>query len=695
MKSPSWLLLGAAGLLAGCVPGLEQTTWTPGPLPALDVDAGLDGLPAAAERSPRNASYSIDVRLDPEAHTLEGRLVLDWRNISGVPASEFPFHLYWNAFRNNLSSSARGDRRRALPRVHEREQARRRLGYIHVRSVRLADGTDLTPTLRYIQPDDGNDDDRTLMEVRTPQPVPPGDDVRFEIEWRSRIPYGDAGRAGWVHDYNFIAQWFPKVAVRGPNGWIAHQFHTNTEFFSDYGNYDVRITLPQGFVVGATGREQEVQQHGDGSATHRYVQEDVHDFAWTASRRFLERKGRFEEPGYPSVELRLLLQPEHAHLAERYLEATRRALRSYGTWSTPYPYAQLTIVDPAWMSASAGMEYPTLFTGGASIFAPPSLHSPEGVTVHEAGHQFWYGLVGTNEAEEAWLDEGLNSYHTSKTIQLGWGPQGWAKRYFGLAVGERVRSGWPVIAPGVQIGQGQNRLKSLRKHGRSDVMARPGWTYRTGKVYTLNSYGKPALVLQTLEAYVGDETMTRILRTYARRYRFAHPTTADFIAVVNEVTGDDYGWFFDQTFFSSGLCDYAIDVRQAAIAGLSGYADGPEGMPFPMPDPERSSEHEAQVTVLRLGEVQLPVEIWVEFDDGTRRTEHWDGQERWKRFRYEGPRVVRRAVVDPLGKLALDVNPNNNSWIATPGTARRAATKWGGRFLFWLQNLLEMQAVFG
>jgi hypothetical protein len=677
------------------------------PLPALEpADPSLPPLPA---RSPRNASYTIDATLDPDHHRIDGALVLDWRNTSGVALSSFPFHLYWNAFRNNLSTSARGERRPVAP-PFSAEEGDRRFGYTEVRSVRLlgptadpADtGTDLTPTLRYLQPDDGNPDDKTVMEVTAPSPVPPEGIARFRIEWTSRIPHGDVGRAGWVHDYNFIAQWFPKIAVFLNGAWNAHQFHATTEFFSDYGVYDVRVTVPVGFVVGATGALQEtLPGPSPGTRTFRFHQDDVHDFAWTASRRFLERKGRFDDPGYPPVEIRLLVQPEHEHLAGRYIEATKIALRSYGAWSAPYPYAQVTVVDPAWASASGGMEYPTLFTGGTAIRAPRALQSPEGVTIHECGHQFWYGLVGTNEFEEAWLDEGFNSYHDEKAAQLALGPLGWGRRYFGPATLARgLRAPWPVVAPGVWIHRGEGDLAGLRRTGKSDVMARRGWEYASREAYSLNSYGKPALSLQTLEALVGDDPMTRILRTYARRYRFAHPTSEDFIATVNEVTGKDYRWYFDQTWFSGDLCDYAIEVRNDEARVLEGFDQGPAGAPLMAPGRARTAERggqgpfDAEVTVRRLAEVQMPVDVLVEFADGRTAREAWDGEYRWTRFKYHGAKVTR-AVVDPERKIMLDVNPANNSWVDEEGVARRAAVKWAARWMFWLQHLLELHTVVG
>jgi hypothetical protein len=652
-------------------------------------------LPPPPAESPRNANYTIEARLDPAQHTLEGQLVLEWRNTSGVALSSFPFHLYWNAFESNLSTAARGEGRRA-PHSTSRSQKDRNFGYTHVLSVRLLapQEAELTPTLRYIHPDDDNATDHTVMEVETPSPLPPGATARFRIEWTSRVPYGDVGRAGWVHDYNFLAQWFPKIGVYWKGGWNCHQFHATTEFFADYGIYDVRLTLPKEYVVGATGVLKDKVVNPNGTQTLRFYQEDVHDFAWTASPLFLDKAARFDEPGYPPVEIRLLLQPDHAFLESRYFEATKIALRSYGAWSAPYPYPHLTVVDPPWGSASRGMEYPTLFTGGASIFSPRALQSPEAVTIHECGHQFWYGLVGNNEFEEAWLDEGINTYHETKASFLAIGPQVFSHRYFGLS----RRSGWPVVAPGVFLGRGEDQLEDLRRVGTTDSMVRRGWEYRTPDSYGLNSYFKPSLSLQTLEALVGDDTMIRIFRTYGRRYRFAHPTTEDFIATVNEVTGKDYRPYFDQTWFSSDLCDYAISVRNKRARILEGFTDTPTTPPALAPHVKRkdkSGPYDSEVTVLRLGGVRLPVEIYVEFEDGQTAREAWDGEYRWTRFTYHRPVRVRRAVVDPEGKLAIDVDPSNNSWVHESGQARRAAAKWTARWMLWLQNLLELHTILG
>jgi hypothetical protein len=691
--------LAGLGLLTLAWPDTRADRgWPAPPLPAV-AGPEAPGLPPLPERSPRNASYTVEARLDPDEHTIEGSLVLEWRNTSDQALATFPFHLYWNAFRNTLSTTARGRSRRWSGREMHEERS---FGWIQVRSVRRlgeAGGEeDLTPSLHYLHPD-GNEGDRTVMEVRSEDPVLPGETARFAIKWGARIPHGTVGRAGWVHDYHFIAQWFPKIGVFWKGEWNCHPFYAWTEFFSDYGVYDVRLTLPRGFVVGATGRLEERAENADGTETWRFVQEDVHDFAWAASRRFLERHATFDDPGYPRVEIHLLVQPEHAHLAERYLEATKIALRTYGTWSAPYPYAQITVVDPAWGSSSGGMEYPTLFTGGARVVAPAVLLSPEGVTIHEAGHQFWYGLVGNNEFEEAWLDEGINTYMTAKAQAHSLGPKGLGYRYFGGDFGRGASTGWTVIAPGVWKTRRSDNLPDLRRHGKEDVMARPGWTYRDRDSYRTNAYDKPALTLQTLEGLVGEETMVRILRTFARRYRFAHPTTEDFIAVVGEVTGEDWRWFFEETFFSSELCDYGVEVETRPVPTPRGWFEGRGGELAPGAPPGReqaSAEPDwtSRVTVTRLGGVRMPVEVRVELKDGRTIDEIWDGHDRWTRFEYTGARVVV-AIVDPEGKIAIDVDPSNNEWMEARGLARRAATKWAARWIFWLQNLLELHMVVG
>ena len=154
----------------------------------------------------------------------------------------------------------------------------------------------------------------------------PGETINVQIAWTSRVPRTFA-RTGAIGNFYFIAQWFPKIGVLEDSGWNCHQFHAATEFFADFGVYDVRLTVPRGWIVGATGVERGRRDDADGTTTHHYRQEDVHDFAWTTSPDYSSGRARFEHPTLPPVEMRLLLQPEHAGQAERHFDATRAALK--------------------------------------------------------------------------------------------------------------------------------------------------------------------------------------------------------------------------------------------------------------------------------------------------------------------------------------------------------------------------------
>jgi len=197
-------------------------------------------------------------------------------------------------------------------------------------------------------------------------------------------------RTGVVGHFYFIAQWFPKLGVLQDDGWNCHQFHSSTEFFADYGSYDVSLTVPRGWIVGATGVERERRDEGGNATVHRYYQDDVHDFAWTTSPDYVERVELFEHPTLPRVTMRLLLQPEHAVQADRHFAATRATLQYYGEWFGPYPYGHITIVDPAYQSGAD--TFSTSFRGTPDIAwdADPNT----GVAVLFAG--LWFTVGGTS-----------------------------------------------------------------------------------------------------------------------------------------------------------------------------------------------------------------------------------------------------------------------------------------------------------
>jgi hypothetical protein len=218
-------------------------------------------------------------------------------------------------------------------------------------------------------------------------------------------------------------------------------------------------------------------------------------------------------------------------------------------------------------------------------------------------------------------------------------------------------------------------------------MARRGWEYHNS--YVLNSYGKPATSLLQLERFLGEDVMYRIMRTYHHRFRFRHPTSQDFINVVNEVAGRSMNWFFDNTWFSSNLFDYSIDaIRNVRIPPPMGLFNN-NGVAVE-PKKESGGNYECFVVVKREGEAITPVDVLVVFENGEQKREVWDGQYRWKRFVYRTDSPVKYAVVDPDMKVVMDINYNNNGKsIPAPGSQSLAARKLASKWMFYVQVYLE------
>ena len=634
----------------------------------------------AGARSPRNASYDIEARLDHAARTLTGRETIRWRNISANPTRELQFHLYWNAWRNAESTFLR-ERRLGGVTTAPRADA---WGSTDVSAIRLRPPSsggsgaaspamiDLTSRMHFIAPDDGNGEDRTVMAVPLPYEVQPNETVQIEVEWKAKIPRPFA-RTGYVDDYYFIAQWFPKLGVLEDRGWNTHQFHAVTEFYSDYGVYDLRLTVPRGFVVGASGQQTLRVDNQDGTTTHRYHGEDIHDAAWTASPKYIEVKRRFEHSTLPAVDMRLLVLPEHRGQADRFFDSTAAELKYYGEWFGAYPYGYITIIDPAFQSQADGMEYPTLFTGRARWLAPADVTVPEATTAHEAGHQFWYGIVGSNEFEHAWMDEGLNTFSTARAVDEAFGRSLVERRYFGGFIPWVFRD-----IPVVREIDG-NRLPGFRPAAEADAPATSTYRYWPSTA-TLITYNKTALWLHTLERHLGWPVLRRIMSTYFERYKFRHPYPEDFFAVVNEVSGKDMTWFFDQVYRGSNEFDYGVQEFTTTRSTVR-------------LKPDTTAGYRTIVVVRRYGEAIFPVDVETTFKNGQKVTERWDGAERRTIYTYERPSQAVSVRVDPNRVLLLDVNYTNNTRTLQP-RASEASLKWGLKWLVWLQDVMLTYAFF-
>jgi hypothetical protein len=519
-------------------------------------------------------------------------------------------------------------------------------------------------------------------------------------------------RTGYKRNFFMVGQWFPKLGVYEPagmrgrlnGGWNCHQFHANSEFYADFGSYRVAITVPNGFVVGATGPRVSSTNNADGTVTFVHQQDSVIDFAWTTDPEYVEMRRTFsasshvtpeeyrrvaqllgrspEDVRLSDVEVILLIHKPRLVQAERHFRAAFDGLKWFGLWYGRYPYKTLTVIDPAFGAGGAGgMEYPTLITAGTSALLNrwplKGVNAVEEVTVHEFGHQFWYALVASNEFEESWLDEGFNSYSTGKVEELVHGPEASMASIPGLKIG------------GLEMARAQNSPNRT-----SDPILTAAWKFESGGAYGFSSYAKTELVLRTLEGYLGPQMMARVLRTYHERWRFRHPSSEDFFAVANEVSGQDLAWFFNQAVKGTGVLDYAIaSVSSKQVSVPTGVIDQKGKRITVEADEARKREkddkkrpYESLVLVQRKGEFVFPIDIVLHYEGGKADHRRWDGRDRWLKIRTTTPEKLERAEIDPQRKILLDVDWLNNARRVEADT--RASTWWSARAMFWVQNIL-------
>ncbi len=576
-----------------------------------------------------------------------------------------PFHLYMNAFENDESLFFREARSGGfsmggpMPKGH--------WGWIRVEDVTM----DSSPLSLEADPPAEAPADRTVVWVPLPRAVRPGGRVEISLRFQTKLPEIRA-RTGFAGSFFMLAQWFPKVGVLTDAGWRCEPFHAFSEFFSDFGTYDVTVTIPKGYQVVATGLERERREQG-GKVLHRFHADRVHDFSLAAGRdmTILERSAR-HAVGPGSVRLAALATKGRTEAARHHLELLAHALRIVESWLGRYPYPSLSMVVPPEVAANAaGMEYPTLFVTAPLMRRPGWLrsHESENVTVHEFLHQYFQGMVASDEARHAWMDEGLTTFMTGLVMDRLFGAE--RSRFAGrfLSIGEFafMRLGLALFPPISKVLQ-------------------PSWRYCRHMDYGIATYAKTSLALRSVMGLVGRDEMLTMMRAYVQRWAFRHPEPKDFFTVVRDVLGPDVEALLVGSLESAGLVGYqvaSVTVRRSRPS--KGFFDGWLGGARPAVPQGFVSE----VLVTRKGDLSWPVEILFHFADGEEIRRQWDGQDRWKRFRFHRPARLAWAVLDPDRKLWLDPDRLDDGIGARAGVqaARSLSVRYWGTVQILFQVL--------
>jgi len=602
--------------------------------------------------SARQTYYKIDASLNDSAKMVTGVMTAYWVNKSSDNVPDVQMHLYLNAF--SSSRSTYNKEINANPGNNDID-----LGWIDIKDIKDRKGRDLSPFMGFISPDDGNADDRTVLKINLPEITKPGDTVFLNITFESKLP-SQIRRTGYSDDFYFVAQWFPKFGVYESAGmryatkgaWNCHQFHSTSEFYSNHSVYDVNITLPKKFVVGSGGLLLGEKENSDGNKTLTYRAEDIVDFAWTAWPDYSSYTDQWKH-----VKITLLSPPDRKNQVARQFQSVKNALEYLEKNVGAFPWSHLTFIDPPTKGGGAGgMEYTTLFTSQSFTGVPEFLRMPEMVTIHEFGHAYFMGILASNEFEEPWLDEGVNSFWEARIMDHYYGENSGLLDlpFFKIADKSMSRSSY--------VGAFSRQVTSNNEYS---------WNY-PHNTYSMMSYMKSATWLFTLKGIVGEETVNEIFREYYRRWAFKHPSGKDFVNVVNDVVvklhgnkfGPDMNWFFDQTLYGTGICDYKVKgFSSTRIQKHSGRGEITDTLNS---SSMNDSIYKSVVEIERAGEIMLPVEVLIHFDNGDEVLEKWDGKSRYKDFRYTDAKRISWVKIDPEYKITMDVNYINNSKTDRP-----------------------------
>lgn len=515
----------------------------------------------------QKVDYKIDVQLYDKENTLRGYETFEYQNNSTDELTYIYVHLWPNGYKNTETALAKqlydmGNMSLEYASPEER-------GYIDSLDFKVND-----QAVKWELDEEHID----ICKITLNAPLKPGEKMTVSTPFKVKIPSGDISRLGFVGESYQITQWYPKPAVYDVNGWHPMPYLTQGEFYSEYGSFDVSITLPKNYIVGATGdlqteseiafldeRAAETTEKFEGDKfkdmvfddefpdsdkelkTIRYTQKNVHDFAWFADKRFEVLKGEVELPnsGRKVTSWAMFTQDNYS-LWEDAIEYLNDATFYYSKWNGDYPYNQVTAVDGT-ISAGGGMEYPNVTVIGYAS----SKEDLEVVIVHEVGHNWFYGLLGSNERDHAWMDEGLNTLNEIRYMQTKY-PKNTRMTDMVAGVAERLH------------------MHDLSHHDMSDATYRMVAGHGLDQPIELHSddytslnygaivYSKTGLVFLYLKDYLGEELFDKAMQAYYEEWHYKHPQPEDLKATFERVTGKDLSWVFEDLIQTTKQIDHKI-----------------------------------------------------------------------------------------------------------------------------------------
>lgn len=447
--------------------------------------------------------YEIDIELDDDNRIIHGKERITYINRSSKIMEDIFFHVYPNAFNDKESPPIMfNDFSYAYPEGFNP-------CYIKIANIN-AGGKNIKYSLSGAQ--------NTTLKLELNKPLKVKEQVEIVIEFQLKIPIS-RDRIGYYDGSYILANWYPVAAVYDETGWNLDPFYSiGDPFYSDIADYVVKITLPEKYIVASTGDITDENVRG-GIRTQSIVAKSVRDFAWVASSKFKQQT--LEVDG---VNIKYFFINSNTRRMDKAISTAGESIRIFNKCFGRYPYASYSVVESLFPT---GMEYPGMVLIPNNYFdGNKTMLGLEGVIVHETAHQWWYGVVGNNEVDEAWLDEGLATY--SKII------------YFEKVNGDKFAENY----------YNQN-IKSIYETKRKsikgvEVTLKPLKEFESWREYDTLVYKKAAILLHTIREDVGDDKFFEILGSYYYKNRFKNVTTEDFINTVEGVTNKSWDVFFNK-----------------------------------------------------------------------------------------------------------------------------------------------------
>ncbi len=573
-------------------------------------------------RSRSVASYRLVAELDPDAHRVRAEGTITFTNTSRLAVTELWFHLYPNAF----SHPATRFFRTAIATRRSRHVELQHTGKLEILSLSPHGSAATNLWLNADPTTPGDPDDATDRRVPLELPLQPGATVVLDVKFTTELPF-IVERMGWVEDFHAVTQWFPKLARLEPDGtWRHFPYEAFAEFYADFGDYDVTVDVPQSFDVAAPG-ELSRALPGNGRKVIRFQLRDAHDFAWFAWTRFV--KSQFTVAG---TQISMYSPPGHTRNVLLELDELRWGLLKYQELLGTYPYPDLVVVHPPDVAIPAGgMEYPGLIVTGGPWYLPwTGLRALNAVTLHELAHQWFYGLIATDEAQYPVLDEGLASWIELDTLTQEYGT-GSAYSGFGVTVSARA------IA----------EVMGTTGH-QAGPLSRPASAFKTFSELTHTVYARTTLLLQTLANVYGQEKFKLALHRYSSEQRFEHPTPEVLVSAVTSEMGRDAAHNLEIALNSDGWVDFVptyLSSRATANDRFTSIA-----------------------RVQRKGTLSMPVDVTIALANGHSFDHSCAAAEVECQFEFGSDSPAVSLVVDPRRKIVIESRISNNAIRSVPAS---------------------------